>query len=86
MQRETFKLTSEERARFYRLRPIVGEAFDFWKGVAKARDLDYKTIYYLDGEYSGLPVEKHWSVKDLDRGWCWPIPLKCKIKPENVEI
>ena len=77
--RIVFKLSSEERYRFRRLKSAVGQAFKFWDDVAKARKLDPKTIFYVDGEYSGLPIgHKKW--------WCYPIPLKCTVDPATVEI
>ncbi len=77
--RKTFKLTSDERYRFRRLKPLPHQAFDFWKEVAKDRNLDPASIMWTDGELSGLPLGH-------GKWWCFPVPLKCKIDPETVEI
>jgi len=79
MKRVTFKLSSDERYRLRRLKPLPGQAFKFWETVAETRGIDPASIMWIDGEYSGLPVgHKH--------HWCYPVPLVCKVDPSTVEI
>jgi hypothetical protein len=72
--RESFKLTSPERDRFNDLRSDQGEAFKFWKAIAAAHNLDYKSIISDERgsfTFTALPL-------DHDKHWCWPMELKCK--------
>ena len=77
--RVEIKLTRDEWKAFRSLRPVEGAAFAFWDRVARARDIDCRTIIYDGYKYTGLP-------NGHKKYWCWPIPLTCKIKPEDVEI
>jgi hypothetical protein len=77
MDRVEFKLSRAEQDHFNDLRPLPGEALDFWRAVAVTRGLDPQTILpvRLGGwDFTGLPVGH-------SHHWCWPIPLKCKHKP-----
>ena len=71
MKRQTFTLDRHEIDAFNRLPLRDGDAFTFWRSVAVARNLDYKTI--LNGlipyEFSALPLGH-------GKPWCWPMPLK----------
>ena len=71
MSRQTIVLTEPEWDEFNRLRPIPGEAFDFWQKVSLARRLDYKTLLPQHETMSALPLGH-------TEHWCWPSTLKCK--------
>lgn len=71
--RKTYQLEPHEVRQFYRLRPLPGVALSFWKNVADARGLDYKSLITDGRSFSGLP-------KDHGKQWCYPIPLACKRK------
>jgi hypothetical protein len=80
VQRETYRLTAEELLAFRCLGswPPDG-AFKFWKRVAVARALDYRTILCKPdkpGTFSALPIghRKH---------WCWPMELTCAPPPKH---
>lgn len=77
-QREAIKLTPSEQRRYNHLKPLVGEAFDFWKDVSRVRGLDYSTILFEDGYHTALLLGH-----GVD--WCYPYPLICKFKP-NIKI
>lgn len=87
--RKTFKLTEIERHDFQQLnrksltnQAVPGEAWAFWKAVAVARGLDYKTLIGKDwaAEFSGLPL-------DHGKPWCYPLTLKCQhLPPQTVSL
>ncbi len=75
--RKTYYLNSSEINRFYRLRPVQGEAWDFWKTVALVRGLDYKSII-------GDTENKHKFTAlamNHKKQWCYPWALKCSQPP-----
>jgi len=72
--RSSYELTDIEFAKFKRLQPYQGEAVSFWKWVAKARNLDPKSLITNGKTFTGLP-------KDHKLPWCFPMQLKCKKKP-----
>ena len=76
--RKQYQLTPFEFKVFQRLAPFPGVAFSFWKRVADARGLDYKTIISNGQSFTALPVGHA-------KPWCWPIALKCKKKPAYVD-
>ena len=76
--RQKFELDSRERDQFERLRPIQGEAIAFWSRVAKRRELDPESVISAGYNFTALPTGH-------GKQWCYPIPLKCKKKPQHVE-
>ena len=77
--RLNFTLTKSEENDFYRIKPLPGEAYDFWKKVADERDLDYRTIISSNyGTFSGLK-------RGHNTYWCYPFLLKCKFNPKNYK-
>jgi hypothetical protein len=74
VERRTFKLSPAEDDEFNRLRPIPGEAFEFWGRVAARRGLSPRTIISDKHVFSGLPA--HYVGP-----WCWPMTLVCQHKP-----
>lgn len=76
--RNKFQLTAIEFRKFRNLNPFPGEAFGFWKKVAKDRGLDYKT-FITNGE--------HFTAMALNHGkhFCWPLALNCKKKAAYAE-
>ncbi len=77
--RTEFQLTSQELAAFAKIRPIPGEAWDFWEKVALGRGMDFRTILYTDGHYSALPLGHR-------KPWCDPLPLKCRHRAQSVTL
>lgn len=75
--RQTFQLTVLEQKRFRRLKPVPGEAVDFWKLAAHERGMDPDTVISNGKGFSALPYGhgKH---------WCYPIALKCKKRPVYI--
>ena len=82
--RESYVLTTEEKDRRRNLPARIGAAFAFWEEVARARNLDYRTIM-TDMEsmgyvrFTGLPLGHGMH-------WCWPRPLKCRTDPSTVVV
>jgi hypothetical protein len=76
--RTSFQLTPREADQFYRLRALPGEAFAFWKQVAKERKLDPKTILSEAPKFSGMALGH-------GKQWCFPHALLCKKKPTYSE-
>lgn len=72
--RQFYSLTKQELYQFRKLRPIEGEAIDFWAKVAISRGLDPQTIISDRKGFSGLP-ENH------GKPWCYPMRLKCRKRP-----
>lgn len=79
--RPAYELTPEEWQRFKAERnsrwPRPDFAFDFWKEVARARGLDYRTIIGnpdAPRTFTGLP-------RGHGKPWCWPMPLRCEKPP-----
>jgi hypothetical protein len=75
VQRLHFSLTKQELSDFRKLRPVEGEAIDFWGKVAISRGLDPKTIISDRKGFSGLP-EGH------GKHWCFPSKLRCSRRFE----
>ena len=74
IMRKEYTLTDNEFGAFRKLGNYPEEGFDFWRDVARARNLDYKTIIgnvTNQRSFTALPVGhgKH---------WCFPLPLKVK--------
>lgn len=80
--RNSYSLTLSERDRFNALRADQGEAYKFWKAVASARNLDYKSI--LCDERGGFTFTA--LPTGHDKHWCWPVELKCKRPPVSVRL
>lgn len=78
MNRVVIVLTQPEQRRFRKLRPISGEAQNFWWKVARDRGLDPGSVLTVDGVTSGLP-------KEHTKHWCWPYAARYKSKPEDME-
>lgn len=80
-KRQTYELTPEEEFRLDKLAYEFrdGHAFKFWKDVAAARGLDYRTI--LAAWERGFLVRNRFTALPLGRtrAWCHPIPLKCPM-------
>ena len=76
--RTKHQLTAIELAKFNRLQPFQGEALSFWKWIAKARNLDPKSLITNGRDFTGLPIGH--KVR-----WCFAIALKCKKKASYVE-
>lgn len=76
MKREMIDLTPREDDAFNRLRPVPGDAFDFWRKVTADRGLDPVTVTSFSGS------EKDVSALPLGHGkhWCWPSALHMKRK------
>lgn len=81
-RRKTYTLTPDEVDQFRRLslnEPTGAHVWVFWKGVCKARGLDYRTVLVDSSrrnlnEFTALPA-------DRKKHWCWPIPLRCIVRP-----
>lgn len=73
--RSLYQLTPDERAAWERLPPLENRAWDFWRSVAQARGLDYRTIVCANNhgyEFTALPLGH-------GKPWCWPAPIKCSL-------
>ena len=84
IERQTYELTKEEQTELDRLSSLrfsTGEPiWKFWKGVARDRNLDYRTILGLFFErykFSALPLNHN-------KDWCYPFPLKCIRTPVQL--
>jgi hypothetical protein len=77
--RKQFELSAIEKRQFARLRPIQGEALDFWGRVAYVRGLDPATIISEAGKFTALPMGH-------GHHWCYPSKLKCSKPPIYIDI
>ena len=68
-KRVFFTLDDAEREDFCRVGSRLGDAYLFWRGVAKAKGLDYRSLLcHKGGRHSGLPIgHSHY--------WCYPDQL-----------
>ncbi len=78
-ERQHFALTSQEYDEFLHLRPIPGEAFDFWREIARRRKVDPGSILSEYGRFIALPLGHH-------DHWCHPAPLHFASRPRAVQI
>jgi hypothetical protein len=78
-ERQHFALTSQEYDEFLHLRPIPGEAFDFWRKVARDRKVDPGSIISEFGRFTALPL----GHRDH---WCHPAPLHLSSRPRVSQI
>jgi len=69
-ERQHFVLSVREQDERGSLRPIPGEAFDFWRRVANKRGIDPGSIISNRNGFTGLPQGHR-------RAWCYPMRLKC---------
>jgi hypothetical protein len=79
MNRIVITLNPIELRRFRKLQNVSGEAQNFWWSIARNRGLDPGSLVTIDGVTSGLP-------QGHDKYWCWPFGLKCKHKPEDLNV
>jgi hypothetical protein len=78
--RKTHRLIPEEATAFNRLPPVDGAAWRFWKAIAEARGLDYRTIL------GNVSDRESFTALPLGHGkkeWCWPASIKCLKPPPN---
>lgn len=80
--RKSYHLFDHEIVKFNRLKPELGEAWEFWGEVCYIRGLDYASMMgNVDkpNEFTALPLNhgKH---------WCYPYTLKCSKDPATVKI
>jgi hypothetical protein len=74
MMRKEYLLTDNEFGTFRKLGSYPEEGFDFWRGAAKARNLDYKTII------GNTTNQRAFTALTVGHGkhWCFPLPLNVK--------
>ena len=71
--RSVYTLTKQEAARFEKLPKLPEVAFEFWRGVAAARNVDPKSILTPRNDpyqFSALPVGH-------GKPWCYPFSIRC---------
>jgi hypothetical protein len=80
--REQYHLTPIELRKFNRIPPFQNEALGFWSWVARSRGLDPETVISESNSqqvrFTALPIGH-------GKAWCYPMPLKCKKKPNYAE-
>ena len=77
MTRRKHVLSAEEQREFAALRADPADAWHFWWRAALARGLDPGSLVTAAPDFTGLPAGH-------GRHWCWPSPLQCKQRPEEV--
>jgi hypothetical protein len=78
--RQTWRLTAAEAATLRSLPFQEGAAFKFWREVALARGLDYRTIIGNPSDLDSFTAMPDGHGRD----WCWPDTLKCTRSPVNL--
>ena len=81
MTRRKHVLSAEEQREFAALRaqhdPDPADVWHFWWRAALARGLDPGSLVTAAPDFTGLPVGH-------GQHWCWPSPLACRQRPEEV--